>query len=637
VTAALRITTAADLQRLGAFTLVSPIGEGGMAQVFVARPNAPVGGQRAVVIKRIHPHLAKNRAHINMLLSEGRIAAQIDHPGVVRVFDICQAGNTYFIVMEFLVGENLEELKTLSSESHNPLSMESLVHLLSEVAGALHAAHEATDSEGELMRLVHRDVSPENIIIQNDGRVKLVDFGIAKIKAAIAQTAVGEIKGKLAYMSPEQINEKPLDRRSDVFSLGIVLWECLAGASLFARDTALGTVNAVLSENVPPPSAVRPSVPAELDRIVLRALQREPADRYHTARDFQVDMVEFLRRRNVRRPRKQLKREIDILAGDRLKARGELRRCVSDGHPVTDELISQCEFTFSGNGPDPFEAALRGETVPPLDNEDTAEQSDYGDYVVEDNDPTEHVNVQPAAATGSRIRFAASVAAALALLILPSLLVGAAMDRKKSGKRIKINIQESPAQVASTSDRLSAARATQPTTAESTSKPVLRVEDLAPRSQSSATQPIPDAQEEAQKQPEAATASAKDSTATAPPKQTKTENGKEAHDDAEADQDKKEAKRKLPPIPVRIARAKNFYMKGATLFVKGKFVPARAKFRAAISSAPAYAPAYRGLGLAEARLGRKNFAIRALRTYLRLAPKARDATAMRRRLAQLGG
>jgi len=269
-----------------------------MASVFLARSDGPAGFEKLVALKRIHPHLAKENEFVEMFLDEARIAARISHPNVCTVFDFGEADGSYFIAMEYLVGESVSRImKTICAApdrqdwpSHACLA----ARLVADACEGLHAAHELRGDDGAPLELVHRDVSPQNLFVGYDGTVKVVDFGIARAAGRLHHTATGTVKGKWAYMAPEQARRTALDRRADVWSLGVVLWELVTCRRLFRREGEAETLTALLNDPIPAPSDVRPGVPRELDEIVSRALTRDREERYPTARAFGSALSRFI-------------------------------------------------------------------------------------------------------------------------------------------------------------------------------------------------------------------------------------------------------------------------------------------------------------------------------------------------------
>lgn len=284
--------------RIGPYQIVCELAVGGMASVSLTLHRSVEGFQKLCAVKRIHPHLARDRGFIEMFADEAQIAASINHPYVCSVFSFGRTQNTYFIAMEFLQGESLAALfrrvagsPELGDEPRFPLIV---ARLLSNLAEGLHAAHTLRDDRGAPMDVVHRDVTPQNLFALFDGSVRVTDFGIARARMRLHETGGQVLKGKLAYLAPEVLNRAPPNAQVDVWGLGVVLWELLAGRRLFSGSSEGETVMLVLSHTVPRPSEFRANVPAELDRIVLRALERDPKRRYRTARELAGDLEGFL-------------------------------------------------------------------------------------------------------------------------------------------------------------------------------------------------------------------------------------------------------------------------------------------------------------------------------------------------------
>lgn len=281
-------------EQFGKYVLVGELGVGGMAEVFLAIQHGLQGFLKVVTLKRVLPHLA-SPDFISMFIDEARLAARLEHPNIVKTFEFGENDGQYYTVMEYLAGEDLGSVMNRAAISKQPIPLNMAAMILSQLCAGLHFAHELTDTAGRPLGLVHRDVNPSNIIITYGGEVKIIDFGVAKFnKATQDQTQTGTIKGKLAYMSPEQILARGIDRRSDVFSLGVVLWELVAGCRLFARDTDAATLYAIMNDPIPRVRRHRPNVPEELEAIIATALSRTPADRYETAEDMQVAIDQFL-------------------------------------------------------------------------------------------------------------------------------------------------------------------------------------------------------------------------------------------------------------------------------------------------------------------------------------------------------
>ena len=279
----------AQPSRLGRYELCYELGSGGMASVYLARMQGPGGFSKAVAIKRIHPHLTRKKTVTAMFLDEARIASLIDHPNVCSVFDFGEVDDEYFMAMEYLAGDSLAALMRRVCQKPELLRSDrwrrAIAHVIADIGRGLHAAHEVTDEKGQPMGLVHRDVTPHNVFVTYDGAAKLTDFGVAWAKQRITQTTTGALKGKFAYLAPEQIRKKPFDRRADVWSLGVCLWEALAGRRLFRRNDDVETLLAIESGEIPPPSKFVSTIPPELDEIALKALNRDAGKRYESARE----------------------------------------------------------------------------------------------------------------------------------------------------------------------------------------------------------------------------------------------------------------------------------------------------------------------------------------------------------------
>jgi serine/threonine-protein kinase len=273
---------------IGKYEILTPVGAGGMARVYLGRQTGLAGFEKIVVIKAIHAHLSTETRFVDMFLDEARIAAQINHPNVAQVYDLGHEDGQYYLVMEYVPGEALNSVIVTGLKQKKPMTPKIAARLVAWAAEGLHAAHELRNMAGEALEVVHRDITPGNIIALYQGGAKVVDFGIAKARGRLTKTETEGLKGKLSYLSPEQLDEETVDRRSDVFALGIVLWELLALKRLFQRRHPAASIKAILQEPIPPPSSVQPGVPRALDDIVLRALERNPKDRYQTAQEMQA-------------------------------------------------------------------------------------------------------------------------------------------------------------------------------------------------------------------------------------------------------------------------------------------------------------------------------------------------------------
>jgi serine/threonine-protein kinase len=270
-------------QKLGRYRLLALLATGGMAEIYLAQQSGIEGFERLVVVKKILPHLARDAGFLEMFFDEARIAARLNHPNIVQIFDLGQDGDDYFIAMEYLEGESLAYLEHQARKTEKVMNTSLAAGVIAQVCDGLEYAHTFLGPEGEPLNIVHRDVSPQNIIILFTGGVKLVDFGIAKATTQMHETRVGTMKGKLSYMSREHVLGKSVDRRSDVFSLGIILWELLSRRRLFKRPSEPATIQAVMDVDVPSIREIQAHVPEELEAVALRALHEDPDKRFQSA------------------------------------------------------------------------------------------------------------------------------------------------------------------------------------------------------------------------------------------------------------------------------------------------------------------------------------------------------------------
>ena len=285
----------AEKSFLGRYELQKKIAVGGMAELYLAQVSGVGGFQKQVVIKRILPQLAESEELFRMFLDEARIAATLQHPNVVQVYDSCQEDGEYFMAMEYLDGTDLRTLRKVLADQALPLPWEHALHIVTSIAAGLHYAHDKRGLDSKPLGIVHRDVTPHNIFLTREGGVKLVDFGIAKAQGRMAQeTALGTLKGKLAYMSPEQCQGEDIDRRSDIYSLGVILFELTTGRRLYKGTTEYQLIKEIVETDIKPPSSFM-EYPAELEAIVLRCLEKNPDERYSNARDIQAALESFSR------------------------------------------------------------------------------------------------------------------------------------------------------------------------------------------------------------------------------------------------------------------------------------------------------------------------------------------------------
>jgi len=284
-----------QLESLERYKLLARLGQGGMAEVFLAAWEVAPFVHRPVVIKRLHPHFNEDARLVGMFLDEARLLTQLDHPHIVKTLEAGVIDGRCCIAMEYLEGQPLHRLLRRANE-RGGLAAHVAVSIAISVLDGLHYSHETKDAQGAPLEIVHRDVSPQNVFVSNDGQVKVLDFGIAKANSQEGRTATGIVKGKVGYIAPEQARAEHVDRRADVWSAGVVLWETLTGARLFKAETDAATLGLTLQGPIPSAGTRRVGVPQELEAVLLRALQRDPAMRYQTAGAMRNDLESWLAR-----------------------------------------------------------------------------------------------------------------------------------------------------------------------------------------------------------------------------------------------------------------------------------------------------------------------------------------------------
>ena len=284
------------MEEYGNYFLLEKIAVGGMAELFKAQQRGVQGFQKIVAIKRILPHFSDNEDFVTMFIDEAKLAAQLTHPNIVQIFDLGKAGSSYYIAMEYVNGRDLRTLLKKVREYGTSLPEQVAAFLVMKVAAALDYAHRKRGFDDRELKLVHRDISPQNIILSTEGAVKLVDFGIAKAASKASHTVAGALKGKLLYMSPEQATGQPLDNRSDLYSLGLVLFELLTGERCFQADSELGVLEKVRLGRISDLTSLNPNVSKEIAAIVSRSLQKGVDHRYPSARFMERDLRDYLQR-----------------------------------------------------------------------------------------------------------------------------------------------------------------------------------------------------------------------------------------------------------------------------------------------------------------------------------------------------
>jgi len=326
----------------GKYQLVAELGQGGMADVILAVARGPVGFHKLVVIKRLRYHLADDPEFVAMLVDEARLAARLNHPNIVHTNEVGEVDGRFFIAMEYLEGQPLTRLKRRATRQGTPLSRETEIRIIADVLAGLHHAHELSDYDGKALGVVHRDMSPSNVFVTYDGIVKIVDFGIAKAAGRTTETRTGVVKGKMTYMPPEQALGLEVDRRADLFSAGVMLWEAVTGERMWKGLDDVVILGRLINGDIPvSPRDVHPDVPEALDRLCRKALAPDPAHRFESALEFQNELESFLETF----PHQPTNRELGRLTGqlferDRLEIKSIIEGQLSK---IGDSLLSSLE------------------------------------------------------------------------------------------------------------------------------------------------------------------------------------------------------------------------------------------------------------------------------------------------------
>jgi len=349
-----------------------------MAEIFLARTRGPSGFEKLVVLKKILPKYAGKDRFVQLFLEEAKLAASLDHPNIAQVYDIGMIDGSYFFTMEYLHGQDVRSILHRTWRTGERFPIEHAVQITRHVASALHFAHEKQREGGSLLGIVHRDVSPSNIIVTYDGATKLLDFGVAKTTASTVKTRTGALKGKIAYMSPEQARGAPLDRRSDIFSLGIVLWEMVTTQRLYRGENDLATLQLIINQPARSPREVRPDCPPELERIVMRALADDLRARYATADQLVTDLDELAREHKLKQSSNALAATMNQLFAPELAAWREARAM---GVPLADHLHDAGDMT----------APVSESEFIEIDAIDEDDELDDDDELEADDEKTEHV------------------------------------------------------------------------------------------------------------------------------------------------------------------------------------------------------------------------------------------------------
>ncbi|HYP87058.1 MAG TPA: serine/threonine-protein kinase, partial [Polyangiaceae bacterium] len=313
--------------RVGRYRILSELGRGGMSNVFLAVASGPGGVNKLVVLKALLPDLSTEPYALAMFLDEARLAAQLNHPNVVQTYEVGTEGDRHVIVMEYLEGQSLSGVARRAAQAGSPLPLGLHLRMIINALEGLHYAHELCAYEGAPLMLVHRDVSPQNVFVTYDGQVKVLDFGIAKATSSSTHTATGIVKGKIAYMAPEQIIGEAVDRRADLYSVGCMLWSAATNQKLWGDTPDVHIMRRVINGDVPTPQSVSPGVDDELNRIIIKALANDPNKRYATALELQHDLEQYAERTGIVAKQKDIARYVtDLFADTRAQLKALVER-----------------------------------------------------------------------------------------------------------------------------------------------------------------------------------------------------------------------------------------------------------------------------------------------------------------------
>ena len=376
---------ASEARAQSSYRVTERLESGGMAEVFRGEATSVAGFKKQVAIKRVLPHLASNEKFIRMFLDEARLSARLSHANIVQVFDIGRVENTYFIVMEFIDGVNLKHLVENLRNKRQAFPMALACHIAIKVCEGLQYAHHLHDSDNQDLHIVHRDISPPNVLISRQGEVKIVDFGLAKAAHSVEKTEPGVVKGKFSYLAPETAQGQEADAQADIYAVGIMLWEMLAGRKLFQGETDYQTVRMVQQSQVPSLRGINPSVPEGLERILMKALAREKAQRYRNAQHMGVELERFLAENRMFASAFDLGELVGRVAEERARsARSDGKQGVGEiDKLIQEELVkftSLDEQSMAGQGLAPEPAA----GARPLDADNFVDPSSWADDLVGD-------------------------------------------------------------------------------------------------------------------------------------------------------------------------------------------------------------------------------------------------------------
>ncbi|MBK9259238.1 MAG: serine/threonine protein kinase [Polyangiaceae bacterium] len=351
-------------RQFGKYTLLRRLASGGMAEIFLALQRSAGGFEKLIVIKRILPSMNQDKAFIDMLLHEARVAASMSHPNIVQTFDVGQVDGTYFIAMEHIHGEDIRSIvRAMRKKNLSEFPLEHAVAIATGMCAGLAYAHERRDLEGRLLNIVHRDISPQNIVVTFSGDVKIVDFGVAKSSSQSGEdTKDGQLKGKVPYMSPEQAAGGNIDWRSDIFAVGVLLFELSTGKRLFKGASEFETLKLICDKEYPHPSAVKAGFPPALDRIIMKALEKDREKRYQSAREMQSDLEAFIREERIPVSQISLTQWMQSLFEDKLAQQKEV---LQDVKQLADIIAMQQGASFEGLTSPGTMSATGGTTTAP--------------------------------------------------------------------------------------------------------------------------------------------------------------------------------------------------------------------------------------------------------------------------------
>lgn len=339
-------------KRFGKYTLLRKLATGGMAELFLALQRSVAGFEKLVVIKRILPSMTRDQAFIDMLLHEARIAATLSHPNVTQIFDVGFVDDAYYIAMEYVQGEDLRSIvRQMRARGMNEFPLEHALTVVLGTCAGLAYAHEKRDIDGTQLNIVHRDISPQNVLITYTGDIKVVDFGIAKsgYRPVGEDTLSGRLKGKVPYMSPEQARGEEVDWRTDIFATGIMLFELTTGKRLFKGANEVETLRLIVDREYPRPTLIRPAYPKRLETIVMRALEKDKTFRYQSARELQADLESYIRDERVAASEIALGRWMNVLFAERIAAQ---KMALQDVKQLADIIAAQAHHSGSFDVPD---------------------------------------------------------------------------------------------------------------------------------------------------------------------------------------------------------------------------------------------------------------------------------------------